>query len=78
MLRGALPAEPTAGRIVRRGAAQPDRQARGRTVAGHGIGAKAGRLGGAVTRPGWIDGGQLGPERLDEIAFGAAHLRRFD
>jgi hypothetical protein len=34
--------------------------------------AEARRLGSAVARPGRIDGGELGAERVDEVPLGAA------
>ena len=58
-----------------RGAAfETDRESRHRRLPVPGVVAETGRFGEAVARPRRIDAGELGPERDDEIPFGARHL----
>ena len=62
--------------IVPDRAAQPVDQPRDGRLAGAGIAAQSGRLGGPIARSSRVDRGQLVAERGDEVALGGRHVRR--
>jgi hypothetical protein len=77
MLGRDRPVERTVGRQVT-GPPQPDGESSHGRLARTDVGTETRRLREPIARPRGIHGGKLVPERRDEIAFGARHIRPFD